>query len=317
MSDTLDEVPYPEVDISFDEWGTITHHAIKGIKENLYNLASDKQREFFLLDVFENIFNELNNIFYLVSNEYLFKDDKIQEQANQIIEERRNTPDFDAEPECYVKPWDRYFLHNKSTAYINRCGLSVYTFTSEVSELCYDYGIKFEEIINKVMIWNNVSSGDIRPFFHYKVSSGGYMVMGDYEPTNQPTTEVSAKVIQLSKRSSAIEFSDIFHSKYKDDYMAFFDELKKEQFGFITSDDKWKTKARAYQFYKLLQKGEIKVIRETLPDGRIINDTIVKDLFHNVFGIEPENFRARTALTKDNEDKFNSAIRSVANRIKG
>lgn len=319
MSATLNEVPSPEVDISFDEWESITHRAVKSVKESLYSLSDDKQRKFFLADIFGDIFNEMNNIFYGVSFDFIFNEKKIQEYAQCIIAERQDNPWFATEPECFVKPWDRYFLHSKSAAYIDRCALSVYTFTDQVSELCYMYGINFEEIIDKVMVWNNVSSGDLRPYFHYRASSGGYMVRGEYEPGHQQAPEETAKVIPLkqpSEQRPALEFSDIFYNQYKDHYMSFFDELKKDKFGFITLDNTWRNATRAYQYYELLQSSEFNVIRETLPDGTLIKSPMVAGFFENIFKVKPGNFRkSRTALKADDESLLKEAIKAVVNRI--
>lgn len=303
MSSTLYEVPYPEVDISFDEWQNITYRAVKGIKESLYGLSTDKQREFFMLDVFENIFNELNNIFYLISFEYLFKEDKIREHAIEILEKRRSAPDFELEPECYVQPWDRYFLHGKSTSYIDRCSLSVYTFTSNVALLCYDWGINFEDIADRVMVWNNVSSGDIRWFFHYKVSSGGYMVMGDYEAPDQQKCEESAKVVPQKQHT----LESIFTEQYKGHVDLFTSALYESNI--LNSENHWITKAaHSYDLFEILKKHHV-ILATT-------SDTAGACAFKEKFGVSEASFKGKSKTPESVIEKFEEIISVVLSDIR-
>lgn len=262
MDSGIHEVPAPEIDMSFEDWNLATRKAINSVKQRLYEFNEDKQRHFFIHDIFDNIFNPINNIFYFQCFSYADNEVEIKKHADQIIAERAKIPDFDNEPECYVLPWDRYFLHSNSQWYISRCTVSVFTFTTEISELCFKYGIKFEHIVDEVMVNHHETVVDIRSCFFYKISTGAYMNRGVLE--NYELAEIvkePAKIVKL--------IPDTFELMLKEEYrihsQKFIQLLRDVKQPLISEGGEWignKGASRIY-FSCLLEKSIINPISIT------------------------------------------------------
>jgi hypothetical protein len=191
---SADEIKEIDNVVTYYEWRDIVSGATEEIKEKLYTFSENSQRTGFINHVFESIFSQINCIILKLALRYSHNHDEIAEIAADINKTRDAYLKDGGELEFIEMPWDNFFLDQIVHDYTIKCECMLSPFIFDISELCYTYGMKFEQTIDKYL---TLKDGEISDKYLYRISTGEYR---DPSEKIQPVAEP----IKLAKTESAI-----------------------------------------------------------------------------------------------------------------
>lgn len=322
-----DSILIDENPMDYFDWEKLQVAATQSIKSELNSFISDNQKIRFLKNLVDSIFTE--DVINSISLSFHCKEDP---ELFALNLERINeyNSEFDGLGvsldflKAQASPRQQYFYNKDIQLYIDKLAECIKYMCYHVSDECmYHDNLQFDQLLfTKTQLY------DLDRFLVYYKSNHTLKEVGEQNSFSEEmllaANEQRKKTENLLCAGGGVNIKypvqytlrDIFHNQYKDHYMSFFDELKKDKFGIITLDNTWRNATRAFQYYELLQSSEFNVIRETLPDGTLIKSPMVAAFFENIFKVKPSNFRkSRTVLKADDESLLKEAIKAVINRI--